>query len=184
MKIGAGLLRRLGELCGRPATPGASWSATRTWRRSTSSASSTVSRPPGCGRRRVVLPAGRAEEARRCPRSSTASLRPRRRARRHGRGPRRRRDRRPRRLRRGDLPAWRAAGAGADHAPGQVDASVGGKVAVDFRAGKNYVGTFYQPALVVEDLDTLRDAARARGARRRGRGRQARPARRRRAAGR
>ena len=37
----------------------------------------------------------------------------------------------------------------------QIDASVGGKVAVDFRAGKNYVGTFYQPGLVVADLDTL-----------------------------
>jgi 3-dehydroquinate synthase len=38
----------------------------------------------------------------------------------------------------------------------QVDASVGGKVAVDFRAGKNYVGTFYQPTLVLADLLTLR----------------------------
>jgi 3-dehydroquinate synthase len=38
----------------------------------------------------------------------------------------------------------------------QVDASVGGKVAVDFRAGKNYVGTFYQPILVLADLLTLR----------------------------
>ena len=37
----------------------------------------------------------------------------------------------------------------------QVDASVGGKVAVDFRTGKNYVGTFYQPGLVLADLDTL-----------------------------
>lgn len=37
----------------------------------------------------------------------------------------------------------------------QVDAGIGGKVAVDFRAGKNYVGTFYQPALVVCDLDVL-----------------------------
>jgi 3-dehydroquinate synthetase len=37
----------------------------------------------------------------------------------------------------------------------QVDAAIGGKVAVDFRAGKNYVGTFYQPRLVVADLDTL-----------------------------
>ncbi len=37
----------------------------------------------------------------------------------------------------------------------QVDASVGGKVAVDFRGAKNYVGTFYQPALVVADLDVL-----------------------------
>jgi 3-dehydroquinate synthase len=37
----------------------------------------------------------------------------------------------------------------------QVDAGIGGKVAVDFRAGKNYVGTFYQPRLVVCDLATL-----------------------------
>jgi len=37
----------------------------------------------------------------------------------------------------------------------QVDASVGGKVAVDFRGAKNYVGTFYQPGLVVADLDVL-----------------------------
>jgi 3-dehydroquinate synthase len=37
----------------------------------------------------------------------------------------------------------------------QVDAAVGGKVAVDFRAGKNYVGTFYQPWLVYMDLETL-----------------------------
>ncbi len=37
----------------------------------------------------------------------------------------------------------------------QVDASVGGKVAVDFRGAKNYVGTFYQPDLVVADLDVL-----------------------------
>ena len=37
-----------------------------------------------------------------------------------------------------------------------VDAAVGGKVAVDFREGKNYVGTFYQPDLVVVDVRTLR----------------------------
>ncbi len=37
----------------------------------------------------------------------------------------------------------------------QVDASIGGKVGVDFRAGKNYVGNFYQPSLVVVDLSTL-----------------------------
>jgi 3-dehydroquinate synthase len=37
----------------------------------------------------------------------------------------------------------------------QVDASVGGKVAVDFRGAKNYVGTFYQPHLVAADLDVL-----------------------------
>ena len=41
----------------------------------------------------------------------------------------------------------------------QVDAAVGGKVAVDFRAGKNYVGTFYQPWLVYIDLATLEHAA-------------------------
>ena len=37
----------------------------------------------------------------------------------------------------------------------QVDAAVGGKVAVDFRSGKNYIGAFYQPRLVVADLETL-----------------------------
>jgi 3-dehydroquinate synthase len=36
-----------------------------------------------------------------------------------------------------------------------VDASVGGKVAVDFRAGKNHIGTFYQPLLVLADPATL-----------------------------
>jgi 3-dehydroquinate synthase len=38
----------------------------------------------------------------------------------------------------------------------QVDAALGGKVGVDFRAGKNHIGTFYQPGLVVTDLGTLR----------------------------
>lgn len=37
----------------------------------------------------------------------------------------------------------------------QVDASIGGKVGVDFRAGKNYIGSFYQPHLVFADLRTL-----------------------------
>jgi 3-dehydroquinate synthase len=37
----------------------------------------------------------------------------------------------------------------------QVDAAVGGKVGVDFRAGKNYVGSFYQPRLVVADPAAL-----------------------------
>lgn len=63
----------------------------------------------------------------------------------------------------GDLGGFVAAtyqrGCGFVQAPttllAQVDASVGGKVAVDFRAGKNYVGTFYQPDLVVADLETL-----------------------------
>ena len=37
----------------------------------------------------------------------------------------------------------------------QVDASVGGKTAVDFGSGKNVIGTFYQPDLVVIDADYL-----------------------------
>ena len=42
----------------------------------------------------------------------------------------------------------------------QVDSSVGGKTAIDVSWGKNLVGTFYQPSLVIADtatLDTLPD---------------------------
>ena len=38
---------------------------------------------------------------------------------------------------------------------GMVDAAIGGKTAVDMPQGKNLVGSFYPPALVLADLDTL-----------------------------
>ena len=42
-----------------------------------------------------------------------------------------------------------------------VDSSVGGKTGVNLPEGKNLVGAFHQPKLVVADLDTLPRCPRA-----------------------
>ena len=36
-----------------------------------------------------------------------------------------------------------------------VDSSIGGKTGVDTRAGKNLIGAFHQPSLVIDDVDVL-----------------------------
>ncbi len=63
----------------------------------------------------------------------------------------------------GDLTGFAAAilkrGCGFIQLPttllAQVDSSVGGKTAINAAAGKNLVGAFHQPSLVLVDLDTL-----------------------------
>jgi 3-dehydroquinate synthase len=37
-----------------------------------------------------------------------------------------------------------------------VDSSIGGKTGVDTRAGKNLIGAFHQPSLVIDDIDLLK----------------------------
>jgi 3-dehydroquinate synthase len=37
-----------------------------------------------------------------------------------------------------------------------VDSSIGGKTGVDTRTGKNLIGAFHQPSLVIDDLDVLK----------------------------
>jgi 3-dehydroquinate synthase len=37
-----------------------------------------------------------------------------------------------------------------------VDSSIGGKTGVDTRAGKNLIGTFHQPSVVIDDVDLLK----------------------------
>jgi 3-dehydroquinate synthase len=37
-----------------------------------------------------------------------------------------------------------------------VDSSIGGKTGVDMRDGKNLIGAFHQPSLVIDDLDVLK----------------------------
>ena len=63
----------------------------------------------------------------------------------------------------GDLTGFAAAilkrGCGFVQLPtsllAQVDSSVGGKTAINTGTGKNLIGAFHQPALVLADLDTL-----------------------------
>ena len=40
-----------------------------------------------------------------------------------------------------------------------VDSSIGGKTGVDTRAGKNLIGAFHQPSLVIDDLDRFENTA-------------------------
>ena len=46
----------------------------------------------------------------------------------------------------------------------QVDSSVGGKTGINTPQGKNLIGVFHQPSLVIADTDVLTHAAAARDA--------------------
>ena len=39
----------------------------------------------------------------------------------------------------------------------QIDSSVGGKTAINSKYGKNLIGSFYQPKLVIIDTKTLKE---------------------------
>ena len=43
----------------------------------------------------------------------------------------------------------------------QVNSSIGGKTGIDTRQGKNLIGTFHQPSLVLADIAVLARSARA-----------------------
>jgi 3-dehydroquinate synthase len=68
----------------------------------------------------------------------------------------------------GDLAGFVAAiyyrGIPVIHVPttvmAQVDSSIGGKTAVNLRAGKNLVGAFHQPRVIIADTDTLKTLGR------------------------
>ena len=64
----------------------------------------------------------------------------------------------------GDLTGYAAStfkrGVGLIHVPttllAQVDSAIGGKTAINLKAGKNLVGTFYHPRVIISDVEILK----------------------------